>query len=43
MDVGDEAVIDRGGLDALIAGLRSTGFRTMGPVARNGAHRPEAR
>lgn len=37
MDVGDEAVIDRGGLDALIAGLRSTGFRTMGPVARNGA------
>ncbi len=37
MEVGDEVVIDRTGLDAVIAVLKSRGFRTLGPVVRNGA------
>jgi ferredoxin len=37
MGVGSEVVIDRGGLDALITELQSRGFRTLGPVVRDGA------
>jgi len=37
MDVGDEVVIDRDGLDALIATLRARGYRALGPVVRHGA------
>jgi len=33
----EPVVIDRGGVDALIAALRSRGYRTIGPVVRNGA------
>ena len=37
MDVGDIAVLEREDLDMLIAALRSMGFRTIGPVVRDGA------
>jgi ferredoxin len=37
VEVGDEAVVDRAGLDALIKELRSRGHRTVGPVVRDGA------
>jgi ferredoxin len=37
MDVGDDAVINRDGLDVLIEVLRGRGLRTMGPVVRDGA------
>lgn len=37
MDAGSDAVIEVGGLDALIAVLRSDGLRTVGPVVRDGA------
>jgi ferredoxin len=35
--VGDDAVIDVAGLDRLISSLTERGYRTIGPVARNGA------
>ena len=37
MQVGDDAVIDRGGFDALIDVLRRSGLRTMGPIVGDGA------
>jgi len=37
MDVGDAAVIDGTGLDALVAALSALGHRTLGPVVRDGA------
>ena len=33
----DRAVIDRDGVDVLIANLRGRGYRTIGPIASNGA------
>ncbi|MGA2519625.1 MAG: 4Fe-4S dicluster domain-containing protein [Acidimicrobiales bacterium] len=35
--VGGTVVLDRSGLDALLAELRRRGYRTVGPVARDGA------
>ncbi|MGO8873514.1 MAG: 4Fe-4S dicluster domain-containing protein [Acidimicrobiales bacterium] len=37
MGAGSDVVIDRGGLDALIRVLRTRGYRTLGPVVRDGA------
>jgi ferredoxin len=37
VEVGDDAVIDRDGLEALIKALQSRGLRTIGPVVRDGA------
>jgi sulfhydrogenase subunit beta (sulfur reductase) len=37
MRIGDVVVIDRVGLDQLVAALRARGMRTIGPVVRDGA------
>jgi ferredoxin len=37
MGVGDDAVLDPGGIDRLIAVLTARGYRTLGPVVRDGA------
>lgn len=37
MDLGEEVVIDRHGLDVLIGALRARGFSTVGPVEAGGA------
>jgi len=37
MQIGDFAVLDRSGLDALLAGLRERGYRNLGPTLRDGA------
>ena len=37
MPIGDAAVIDRGGLDQLIAALHERGYRVLGPVVRDQA------
>jgi ferredoxin len=37
LDLGDSVILDREGLDALIAVLRSAGRRVIGPVVRDGA------
>ncbi len=37
MPVGEAVVVDRSGLDALLNALRDRGYRTVGPVARDGA------
>ncbi|MGA2209452.1 MAG: 4Fe-4S dicluster domain-containing protein [Acidimicrobiales bacterium] len=37
MKPGDAVVIDRDGLDQVISGLRTRGYRTIGPVVRDGA------
>ena len=40
MSIGEEAVIDVAGLDALIRVLRELGYDTLGPVVRSGAVMP---
>lgn len=35
--VGDDAILDVGGIDRLIASLSERGYRTLGPVVRDGA------
>jgi ferredoxin len=40
MDVGDAAVIDLRGLDALVGELAALGYETRGPVVRDGAIMP---
>ncbi len=40
MHIGDEVVIDSGGLDVLITRLGELGYETKGPVVRNGAILP---
>jgi ferredoxin len=37
MRIGDLAVLDRSGLDTLLSHLRARGYRTLGPVVRDGA------